>query len=89
MKVDLDELTKDIEAELKGLETRRHVLTKRMELIKGVKEIVEEALSDSDDFRIQKALERMSTDSEDESEEKEKKEEDADEDPPLRIAFGK
>jgi predicted DNA-binding protein len=89
MKVDLDELKKDIEAELKGLETRRHVLTKRMELIKGVKEIVEEALSDSEDFRIQKALERMSTDSTEESDEKDKEGENLDEDPPLRIAFGK
>ena len=89
MKVDLDELKKDIEAELKGLETRRHVLTKRMELIKGVKEIVEEALSDSEDFRIQKALERMSTDSPEESEGKDKEAENLDEDPPLRIAFGK
>jgi len=87
MKVDLDELTKDIEGELKGLETRRHVLTKRLELIKGVKEIVEEALSDSEDFRIQKALERMSGDSSDESEDTEK-EEDMEEDPPLRIAIG-
>ena len=85
MKVDLDELTKDIEAELKGLETRRHVLTKRLELIKGVKEIVEEALSDSEDFRIQKALERMSGDSKDEPEDKE---EEMEEDPPLRIAIG-
>jgi len=85
MKVDLDELTKDIEAELKGLETRRHVLTKRLELIKGVKEIVEEALSDSEDFRIQKALERMSGDSKDEAEDNE---EEVEEDPPLRIAIG-
>jgi hypothetical protein len=87
MKVDLDELTKDIEGELKGLETRRNVLTKRLELIKGVKDIVEEALSDSEDFRIQKALERMSGDSDDESEETEKEEE-VEEDPPLRIAIG-
>ncbi len=88
MKVDLDELTKDIEAELKGLETRSHVLTKRLELIKGVKDIVEEALSDSEDFRIQKALERMSGESADESEDKEKEEGLEEEDPPLRIAFG-
>jgi hypothetical protein len=87
MKVDLVELKKDIEAELKGLEQRRSTLLKRLELIQGVQDIVEESMSDSGDFRIQKALERMG-DAAKESEEGKGGEEEQEEEPPIRLAIG-
>lgn len=60
MKVDLGELKKQIETELRGMEQRRTQLLKNLEQIQGVLEIVEETMGESEDFRIQKALERMS-----------------------------
>jgi len=61
MKVDLDELRVEVEAELHGMEQRRLLLVKRLEQIKAVQEIVEESMGGNGEFRIQKALERMST----------------------------
>jgi hypothetical protein len=86
MKVDLVELKKDVESELKGLEQRRGTLLKRLELIQGVQDIVEESLGDSGDFRIQKALERMGDGKEEESEEK-GSEGEQEEEPPIRLAI--
>ncbi len=60
MKVDLGELKKQIETELRGMEQRRTQLLRNLEQIQGVLEIVEETMGESEDFRIQKALERMS-----------------------------
>lgn len=86
MKVDLVELRKDVESELKGLEQRRTTLVKRLELIQGVQDIVEESMSDSGDFRIQKALERMG-DSPDESSEEKSSDDEQEEEPPIRLAI--
>ena len=89
MKVDLTELRKDIESELKGLEQRRSTLLKRLELIQGVQDIVEESMGDSGDFRIQKALERMGDGAEETSEGKAKTgDDDQEEEPPIRLAIG-
>ncbi len=87
MKVDLVELKKDVESELKGLEQRRGTLLKRLELIQGVQDIVEESLGDSGDFRIQKALERMG-DATEESAEDKGSEDEQEEEPPIRLAIG-
>ncbi len=87
MKVDLVELRKDVESELKGLEQRRAMLVKRLELIQGVQDIVEESLSDSGDFRIQKALERMG-DGTGESPDEKGSDEEQEEEPPIRLAIG-
>lgn len=87
MKVDLVELKKDVESELKGLEQRRATLVKRLELIQGVQDIVEESIGDSGDFRIQKALERMGDGAQEDAEGK-ASEDEQEEEPPIRLAIG-
>lgn len=86
MKIDLDELRKEIEAELEGLEGRRRLLLKRLDAIKSVLEIVEETLSESDDLRIQHAIKRISTQAGDD-EKTLVKDEDLQKEPPIRLAF--
>jgi len=86
MKIDLDELRKEIEAELEGLEGRRRLLLKRLDAIKSVLEIVEETLSESDDLRIQHAIKRISTQTGDD-EKTLVKDEDLQKEPPIRLAF--
>lgn len=81
MKVDLGELRKQIEAELKNLEQRRSSLMKNLEQITAVQEIVEETMGESEDFRIQKALERMSDEAQQETAEDQE-----DEEPEIKIA---
>ncbi|GAB4242825.1 MAG: hypothetical protein Kow00109_18540 [Acidobacteriota bacterium] len=88
MKVDLEELQKEIESQLELLENRRRILLKRQEAIKHVLEIVEETLSESDDFRIQNAIKRISQQAEAaDNAETEEIDEDLQEEPPIRLAF--
>lgn len=88
MKVDLEELQKEIESQLELLENRRRILLKRQEAIKQVLEMVAETLSESDDLRIQNAIKRISQQASDGDQlEAEEIDEDLQAEPPIRLAF--